>query len=96
VARPQPQCLSVPEAAGLFRVLADPRRLRLLLFLADRGEAFVGDLAAAVGLHPRAIDYHLLRLRLAGVVTPRREGQRIYYRLGSPFVADLLRQVCEG
>jgi ArsR family transcriptional regulator len=96
VPRQQPQRLSVPEAADLFRVLGDPRRLRLLLFLADRGEAFVGDLEAASGLPPLTIDYHLLRLRLAGVVMPRREGHRVYYRLSSPFVADLLRQVCEG
>jgi DNA-binding transcriptional ArsR family regulator len=89
---PQPP-LSVPEAADLFRALGDPRRLRLLLALAGRGEAFVGDLAAAAGLPRPTTSKYLLRLRLAGVVTPRREGHRAYYRLSSPFVAGLLRRV---
>jgi DNA-binding transcriptional ArsR family regulator len=92
---PQPP-LSVPEAADLFRLLGDPRRLRLLLALAGRGEVSVGDLAAAAGLPRPTTSKYLLRLRLARVVTSRWEGQRVYYRLSSPFVADLVRQVCEG
>jgi DNA-binding transcriptional ArsR family regulator len=96
VARPQPEPLSVREAADLFSLLGDPTRLRLLLFLADRGEAFVGALTEVAGLAVATVSKHLLRLRLAGVVASRREGKRVYYRLSSPFVADLLREVCEG
>jgi DNA-binding transcriptional ArsR family regulator len=92
---PQPP-LSVPEAADLFRLLGDPRRLRLLLALAGRGEAFVGDLAAAAGLPRPTTSNYLLRLRLAGVVTSRWEGHRAYYRLTSPFVAEVLRGVRGG
>jgi ArsR family transcriptional regulator len=94
VARPQPS-LSLAEAAQLFRLLGEPTRLRLLLLLADRGESSVGALTEAVGLSEPTTSAHLRQLRLPGVVTSRREGHRVYYRLTSPFVAELLRQVCE-
>jgi ArsR family transcriptional regulator len=84
---------SLPEAADLFRLLGAPARLRLLLLLADRGEVCAGDLAAAAGQSPSAGHAQLGLLRRGGVVTSRRQGQRVYYRLGSPLVAALLRQV---
>jgi ArsR family transcriptional regulator len=67
----------------------------MLLLLAERGEASVSDLVEAAGQPQPTISGHLATLRLAGVVAPRREGHRVYYRLSSPFVAELLREVCE-
>jgi ArsR family transcriptional regulator len=84
---------SLPEAARLFRLLGDPVCLRLLLRLADRGEACVADLAAATGRSQSATSTRLGLLRLAGVVAPRREGKCVYYRLSSPLAAALLRRV---
>jgi DNA-binding transcriptional ArsR family regulator len=89
----------------LFRLLGDRGRLRLLVILADRGEACVGDLAGAAVLPYGNVSNHLMRLRLAGVVATRREGHRVYYRLRSRLAAELLRRVrqssgtasrCEG
>jgi DNA-binding transcriptional ArsR family regulator len=80
----------------LFRVLGEPTRLRLLLVLAARGEAPVGALVEATGQSYATTSNHLVQLRLTGVVTPRREGKRVYYRISSPLAAALLRQVCEG
>jgi ArsR family transcriptional regulator len=95
VPRTRPPRPSLPEAADLFRLLGDPARLRLLLLLAARGEVCAGELAAAAGRSPSAGNAHLGLLRLAGVVAPRREGQHVCYRLSSPFVAEVLRGVCE-
>jgi DNA-binding transcriptional ArsR family regulator len=67
----------------------------MLLLLAERGEASVGDLVEVAGQAQSTISGHLAMLRLAGVVAPRREGRRVYYRLSSPFAAELLRQVCD-
>jgi ArsR family transcriptional regulator len=92
---PQPRP-SLPEAAQLFRLLGEPTRLRMLVLLADRGEAHVGALAEAAGLSEPTISNHLRQLRLAGVVACRRERYQVYYRLHSPFVAELLQQVCGG
>jgi ArsR family transcriptional regulator len=60
------------------------------------GEVSVGDLVAATGLSFGNVSAHLGLLRLARVVTSRREGQRVYYRVGSPFAAALLRRVRGG
>jgi hypothetical protein len=68
----------------------------MLLLLAARGEAHVGALAEATGQCYATTSNHLVQLRLTGVVAPRREGHRVYYRLGSPFVAALLRRVRGG
>jgi ArsR family transcriptional regulator len=95
-AAPATTALSLPEAAQLFRLLGEPTRLRLLLLLADRGEASVGDLAAAAGRSQPAASLHLGLLRRAGVVTSRREWKRVYFRLSSPFAAALLRRVRRG
>ena len=85
--------LSVPDAAQLFRLLSDQGRLRLLLLLAGRGEAFVNDLAAGSCRPLAATSAHLSVLRHVGLVGRRREGRRVYYRLDSPFAAELLRGV---
>jgi DNA-binding transcriptional ArsR family regulator len=95
VTRPQPSP-SLAEAAQLFRLLGEPTRLRLLLFLAARGEAPVGALVEAAGQSYATTSNHLVQLRLTGVVTPRREGKRMYYRVISPLAADLVRRACGG
>jgi ArsR family transcriptional regulator len=77
----------------LFRALGGPTRLRLLLLLAARAEVSVNDLAEAAGRSLPATSNQLGLLRRCGVVTSRRAGKRVYYRLHSPLVAELLPQV---
>jgi ArsR family transcriptional regulator len=91
-----PERIPLPEAAWLFRVLADETRLRLLLLLSERGEVSGADLAAAVGLSSSAVSNHLALLRRAGVAIRRRKGERFYFYLASPFVAELLRDITPG
>jgi ArsR family transcriptional regulator len=92
---PQPR-LSVPQAARLFHLLGEPTRLRLLLLLAERGEASVGALVEAARQPQSTISGHLGVLRRCRVVTCRREGKHSYYRLGSPFAVELVRRVRGG
>lgn len=84
---------SVTEAARLFHFLGDPGRLRLLLLLSDRDEVCVGELVEAVGLAQPTVSNHLQGLRLVGLVGCRREGRRVFYRLNSPLVSELLERV---
>ena len=93
---PRPPRPSLPEAARLFRALGHATRLRLLLCLADRGELPAGALGKTSRRSRSNTSKRLLLLRLSGVVASRRAGRHVYYRLHSPFVAVLLRQVCEG
>jgi DNA-binding transcriptional ArsR family regulator len=62
----------------LLKLLADPTRLRILWALLH-SEHSVNELADHVGAHPAAVSQHLAKLRLARVVTTRREGTRIFY-----------------
>jgi ArsR family transcriptional regulator len=93
VPRTRPPRPPLPDAARLFRLLGEPTRLRLLVLLAARGEASVGDLADALGGPRSNISWHLMQLRRGRVVGYRREGQKIFCRLSSPFAAEVLRRV---
>jgi DNA-binding transcriptional ArsR family regulator len=76
---------------GLFRVLADPTRRRILDLLAERGTATVGELAAQFpDLVASGISKHLMALRAAGVVTATRQGRQQLYRLDADAFAEAL------
>lgn len=68
-------------ADDLFRALADPTRLRLLLLLAAEGELCVCELTHALDAIQPKISRHLAMLREAGIVLDRREGLWIHYRI---------------
>ena len=68
--------------AAVLRVLCDPTRLRLLLLLAG-GERDVANLWGTLALPQSTASHHLAELRLAGLVTNRREGKHVYYRLSA-------------
>jgi Predicted transcriptional regulators len=67
-------------AAEILSLLADRTRLALLHRLAE-GEADVTTLTAACGQARPAVSQHLARLRLADLVTTRKEGRRVIYAL---------------
>jgi DNA-binding transcriptional ArsR family regulator len=67
-------------AAEVLGLLADRTRLALLHTLGT-GEADVGTLTGAVGASRTSVSQHLARLRLAGLVTTRKEGRRVVYAL---------------
>jgi DNA-binding transcriptional ArsR family regulator len=95
VARRRPR-LPVPEAVRLFRLLADPTRLRILLLLLRRREASTGEIVAAARQSKAAAGAHLAKLRAAGLVGRRAEWRRRLYRVTCPRVAELLEGVGEG
>ena len=79
----------VPDVAGLFALLADPTRLRLLAALAT-GELCVCDLAAATGINRTTVSHQLRTLREGRLVRSRREGRVIFYALDDDHVRDLM------
>lgn len=79
----------VEAIAARLRLLGDPTRLRIVCAL-GQGESDVGCLASLAGVGMPAVSQHLSKLRLAGVVHCRREGQRMVYELTDPAVRDLV------
>jgi|SRR5438552_8159496 len=75
--------------ATLFRVLGHPARVRILELLRD-GERSVGALQAELKLDSGGTSQHLAALRRIGLVTSRRDGTSVYYRVGDDGVFDLL------
>jgi rhodanese-related sulfurtransferase/DNA-binding transcriptional ArsR family regulator len=78
------------EFARAAKALASGRRLELLDVLAN-GERTVEALAGEVELSLANTSQHLQVLRQAGLVTSRREGTSVWYRLAAPEVFELWR-----
>lgn len=81
--------LAASELADFLRALAHPRRIQILEEL--RGcEHNVASLAKATGLAHSNASQHLMVLRAHRVVSERREGRSVFYRLRSEQLADWL------
>lgn len=82
-AQPTPQ--DVDRAVEVLGLLANPTRLRLLAALAGAGDPrpslCVCDLAVVARASDSMTSHQLRALRLAGLVTQRREGRLVYYRI---------------
>jgi len=81
----------IETAVTALRMLADGTRLRLLWQLAG-GEHDVSTLAAAVDVARPAVSQHLGKLRLAGLVTTRRDGRRVLYTAKGGHVRRLVAE----
>lgn len=78
------------EVAEILSLLANQRRLMVLCKLTERGEMNVSDLAETVGLSQSALSQHLAKLREQNLVSFRRDGQTLWYRLADPRIESLL------
>ncbi len=74
----------------LFRMFADPTRLRILGAL-QVSELCVCDLAQLLGMTVSAISHQLRLLRSAGLVTGRREGKAVVYALADDHVRIMMQ-----
>ena len=88
-ALPEPEVVE-ELADGVFRLLADESRLRLLISLLEGGELCVCDLAAVAGMGESAASHALRLLRAHRVVKVRRVGRMAYYSLCDGHVRLLL------
>ncbi|HUX37738.1 MAG TPA: metalloregulator ArsR/SmtB family transcription factor [Rectinemataceae bacterium] len=80
---------STSSLSSLFKVFADPTRIRLLSAL-SASELCVCDLGALLGMSQSAVSHQLALLRAARVVRSRREGKVVWYALDDDHVATLL------
>ncbi|WP_368344224.1 ArsR/SmtB family transcription factor [Pelagovum sp. HNIBRBA483] len=68
------------DAANFLKAISHEGRLMILCHLAS-GEKSVTELEDLLSARQAAVSQQLARLRLEGLVTPRRDGKTIYYRL---------------
>ncbi len=81
---------SAADLAAVFRLLGDPKRIRILFALLEAGELCVCDLAATTDVTETAVSQSMRLLRAAGIVRQRRDGRTVYYRLDDAHVRLLL------
>jgi DNA-binding transcriptional ArsR family regulator len=78
------------EASALLKALANRHRLIIVCQLTEQ-ERSVGELAALLNIRDSTVSQHLALLRRDGLVTARRDGQTIWYSIGSPQARELVR-----
>jgi len=78
--------------AEILAMLGNGTRLRILYALAEGQELCVCDLTDILDKAVSAVSHQLRRLRDRGLVTNRRDGMTIYYRLGQ---SEEVRKACE-
>jgi ArsR family transcriptional regulator len=89
MSRPNPKSALFAQFAAVAKTLGHAHRLELLEQLAQ-GERSVEVLAQRTGLSIANASQHLQHLRRAGIVTNRRDGKFVYYRLADDAVLELL------
>lgn len=79
--------------ANLFSVLSDPTRVQVMhaLLCAPTGELCVCDLASGLGRDDSTISHQLRVLRQQKIVSMRKSGRVVYYRLVDEHIRQLLR-----
>jgi DNA-binding transcriptional ArsR family regulator len=85
--------LDVEQAVNLeaiFKVLANRTRLRLLHALIREPDTNVGEVAERLNMNVPAVSNQLQMLALRGIVSSRRNGNKISYRIIDPCIKSLL------
>lgn len=77
------------QIAASLSAIASPQRIAILLAIGN-GEACVCHLEAALGWRQAYISQHLMALRKANILTDRREGRFVFYRLKNASILDLI------
>jgi len=87
-----PEKRQCARLASLMKTLSHPQRLYILCCLCE-GDATVGDLEKACGAAQPIVSQHLTRMRLEGLVEPRRKGNHVYYRIADAQIPALVRNL---
>lgn len=80
--------------AEFFSFLGDANRLRILSLLAEQ-ELCVGDLAQTLDMSESAVSHQLRNLRAMRLVSYRKQGRNVFYRLHDSHVLHLYQAVAE-
>jgi DNA-binding transcriptional ArsR family regulator len=90
---PAPTPEQLDQIALLFKVLGEPMRLRILQTVCH-APRYVGEIVTLTGATQPNVSKHLALLVSAGVLSRRREGQKVSYALKNTIVTRLCEAVC--
>lgn len=81
--------MDLEKKAEILKALGQPTRLRIMEYLRD-GERCVCEIFPAIGGQQSNVSRHLAVLKQAGLVSDRREGVSIFYRVKDPAIFKIL------
>lgn len=81
------------SVARYFSLLSEPTRLKIMHAICH-DERSVSAIVAATGATQTNVSRHLSLMHQAGVVSRRREGSTVFYKVIDPEFADVCRTVC--
>ena len=76
--------------AEVIKLLGNPQRLQILEYLDINGESTVSDIVAGINGAQGAVSQHLTKLRMAGVLSCRRNGRLAMYRIAADSAVTIL------
>jgi DNA-binding transcriptional ArsR family regulator len=88
--RPLLSFVEAVKVMALFKVLANDTRIRILHHIVRSGEATVTDIAKTLGMKPQAVSNQLVRLSDTRMLSSRRDGNNVFYRVMNGCVSPLL------
>lgn len=81
---------TLSRAAEIIKMLGHPERLKIVEVL-ERHEATVTEIQDTLDLPQATVSQHLAKMRGCSIVSARRDGVHVYYRIVEPKVHHILR-----
>ena len=81
--------------ANICQTMANAKRLEIISVLCDR-EVSVGEIAEKMDIRTANLSQHLSIMKTKGILTSRRDGVHIYYRIANPKVVkacNLMKEI---
>ncbi|OQY41826.1 MAG: hypothetical protein B6227_04005 [Fusobacteriia bacterium 4572_74] len=83
--------MTIEKATLLLKMMSNPIRLGILRELTLREEICVGNLEKILNISQSSASQHLAHLRNSGIVTSRKHGKKVCYRVSEESVKDILK-----
>lgn len=84
------------DLVKVFKLLADETRLKILMILMREGELHVSALCERLGQSQPAVSHHLALLRVAGMITSRRDGKHNFYSVEKSRFHKIVAELFKG
>lgn len=90
-----PEEENLETSAFLFSLISDQTRLRILLVLCHSEECVI-NIASLVNMSPPAVSHHLRLLKNAGIISSRKVGKEVHYKLAENPKAKLMHSIIDA
>ncbi len=84
------------EKAEFFKTISHPVRLCILALLLREKNSNVTNMQCCIDVSQSTISQHLAKLKMAGIITGRREGTEIFYSISSEELIKTLQVILEN